>query len=144
MTKRFLATLLAATIALTSVSAAPAIAGDRDKLGKFLLGAGALIIIGSAISNKNRHRDSDHVVTRRHVEPTHRVKPRRKVVPSACLRVNRSDHGPRRYFGRRCLNNNMHHAGRLPGSCIRQVWTRNGHRSVYGARCLRNNGWVFG
>ena len=144
MTKRFLTTLMVFTIALTSVSVTPAAARDRDRLGKFLLGAGALIIIGSAISNNNRHRDTDHVVTRRHSKPNYHVTPRRKVVPSACMRVNRSDRGPRRYFGRRCLNNNMRHAGRLPGSCIRNVWTRNGNRSVYGARCLRNNGWVFG
>lgn len=143
MTKRFLATLLAATIAVTSVSTAPARA-DSGEIGRLLLGAGALFIIGSALSNNNRQRDRDEVVTRRRDEPRHRVQPRRKVVPSACLRVNRSDSGPRRYFGRRCLSNNMRQVNRLPNYCKRNIWTNRGQRTVFAARCLRKDGWVFG
>ncbi len=146
MTKRFLATILAASLALTSVAATPARAADAGEIGRFLLGAGTLFIIGSAISNSDRrYRDSDRHVTRRHHHDTHvRVKPRRKVVPVGCVRVNRWDNGPRRFVGKRCVRNNMHHAGRLPGRCLRTIWTPRGQRTVYGARCLRNSGWVFG
>ncbi len=145
MTKRLIATLLAASLALTSVAAAPARAADSGEIGRFLLGAGTLFIIGSAIANSDRrYRDSDRYVNRRDFGPAHRVKPRRKVVPSACLRFNRWDNGPRRFFGKRCLRNNMRHFGRLPGGCQRTVWTHNGRRTVFAARCLRRNGWVFG
>ncbi|MDJ0630650.1 MAG: hypothetical protein QNJ44_20510 [Rhodobacter sp.] len=151
MTKRLIATVLAASLALTSVAATPARAADSGEIGRFLLGAGALFIIGSAIANNdrrhkynNRSYDSDRYVTRRHVDPRPRVKPRRKVVPSACLRVNRWNNGPRRFFGHRCLSRNMRHVGRLPIACHRKIWTNRGQRSVYHARCLRNHGWVFG
>ncbi len=145
MTHRLIATVLAASLALTSAAATPARAADSGEIGRFLLGAGTLFIIGSAIANRDRrYRDNDRVVTRRHVDPIHRVKPRRKVVPSACLRFNRWDNGPRRFFGSRCLSRNMHRAGRLPGACYTTIWTNRGTRGVYAARCLRRHGWVFG
>lgn len=142
MLKPFMASLMAAVIAVTSLSAAPVQAGDRDKLGKFLLGAGALVIIGGAIHNANKNRG--HSVTRVS-PPPHKpyVKPRKKFVPVACLRHNRFNQGPKRFFGQRCLRNNMAGVHRLPGSCLRNVWTKNGHRTVYGARCLRQHGWKF-
>lgn len=151
MSKRLIATVLATALALTSVATTPARAADNGEIGRFLLGAGTLFIIGSALSrhNKrsyetNRYYDSDRYVTRRYEEPRHKIKPRRKVVPSACLRVNQWNNGPRRYFGRHCLNKNMRHAHRLPGACQTTIWTHRGQRTVYAARCLRRNGWVFG
>jgi len=154
MTKRFIATALAASMALTSLSATP-VRADSGEIGRLLLGAGALLIIGSAISNNNnRQRDRDPVVTTRRnyeqpyrVKPRHephRVKPRRKVVPSECLRVNRRDDGPRRFFGQRCLQNNMRYVDRLPGYCLRTIRGKHGRRNVYAARCLRRDGWTFG
>jgi len=143
MTKQFMATLLAATIALTTVSTAPARAADNGEIGRFLLGAGALFIIGNSIANSNKNRG--HVVTRTSPPPREHVvvKPRKKYVPVSCLRHNRYDQGPKRYFGKRCLRNNMAKVHRLPGNCLRQVWTKHGHRTVYGARCLRKHGWKF-
>ena len=115
MTRKLLASVLAASMALTSVSVAPARA-DSGELGRFLLGAGALVIIGTELSKRNRSRSrGSEVTTRRYVEPTPRyVEPPRRfvepqprvrhnhrVVPSTCLRVNHSDYGPRRFFGQR-------------------------------------------
>ncbi|SEQ00889.1 hypothetical protein [Thalassovita taeanensis] len=61
MSRKFIATILAASLAITGFSTAPAQAGNDD-LAKFLAGAAALVIIGSAIDdNKNRK-----VVTRRY------------------------------------------------------------------------------
>ena len=115
-----------------------------DEIGRFLLGAGTLFIIGSAINNSNRNKNHG-TVTRRHDRDTYtHVQPRRKVVPSACLRKNRSDHGPRRYFSRHCLRKNMANFHRVPDHCARNVWTKRGKRIGYAARCMRNNGWVFG
>ena len=144
MTKRIMATMLAFTLAITSISTSPARAADSGEIGRFLLGAGTLFIIGSAISNSNRNNNHG-TVTRRHDRDTYtHVQPRRKIVPSACLRKNRSDHGPRRYFSRHCLRKNMANFHRIPDHCARNVWTKRGKRIGYAARCLRNNGWVFG
>jgi len=147
MSKRFFATFLSATIILTSLSTAPARAADRGEMTRLLLGAGTILFLGHALSNSNRNHNSGTVTRRRgdgnHHNPRH-IQPRHKVVPSACLRVNRFDRGPKRYFGNRCLNNNMRNAWRLPDHCLRTVRTNRGKRTVFGARCLRQNGWVFG
>lgn len=164
MTKRNLATALAVSLALTSVAAAPARAADSGEVGRFLLGAGALIILTHELSRQNRGK-----VTRRYVDPGHyrrdydrddyreykykRDRLRRdrghynrnhKIVPFACLRENRFRDGPRRYFGERCLWNNMRNANRLPGTCRTSVWSRHGWRTVYSAYCLRKKGWSIG
>jgi len=141
MTKRILASVLAASLALTSLATAPARAGGADsgEIGRFLLGAGALFIIGSAINNNNRGR----VVTRRDADPVYRVQPQR-VVPAACLRVNRWNNGPTRFFGRPCLNSRMQYVNQLPGQCKRTIWTHRNKITVFSAHCLRHNGWVFG
>lgn len=142
MTKRLLASALAAAIALTSATTAPARAGNLDNFEKFLLGATTLFIIGSAISNSNRSGSVQRVAP-----PKQRVvvKPRySKVVPGACLRHNQYAHGPRLFFPRHCLHRNMAHAHRLPGACLRNVWTHQGQRTVYAASCLRSYGWSRG
>jgi len=143
MTNRIIATVLAASIAFTGMSTAPARA-DSGEIGRLLLGAGALFIIGSAISNSNR--DRDRVVTRRNDPVIHqpRVQPRfRRVLPGDCLRRNQWDNGPSRYFGRNCLSRRVE-IRRLPRQCKRTVWTNRGQRTVFAARCLRKNGWVIG
>jgi len=164
MTKRILTAIMAAAIAFTSFTAAPVQAADRGEIARFVLGAGALAIIANELSKNN-----GHVATRNYnnyqkphynnnyqkphynnnyQKPHHgnvyKPKKHRKVVPSSCMRVNKSGHGPRRYFGQHCLNKNMNNASRLPGGCTAKIWTKNGARYVYGAKCLRNNGWVFG
>lgn len=143
MTKTLLASVLAAAIAVTSVSATPVRAADNGEIGRFLLGVGALFAIGSALSNSQNNRGH---VTRNKPQREVTVSPRpqgRKFVPTACLRVNQFNHGPRRYFPRRCLHRNMRASQRLPGNCLRTVWSDRGQRSVYAARCLRNHGWRF-
>ncbi len=140
MSKRLLATVLAASLALTNMSAAPARAADTGEIARFIFGAGAVLMLGHALSNNNKNRN----VTRRNDPGTVVVTPRRRVVPSACLRKNRWNNGPRRFFGQRCLINNMNNFARLPGGCRTTIWTNNGNRTVFSARCLRRNGWVFG
>lgn len=144
--QRLTAGALAATLTLTSV--APVQAADKGEIGRFLLGAGALFVIGSALANANpkvtRAPHTPHVVTPPKVHPPVTHRPPRNVVPVACLRHNQYAEGPRRYFGRRCLNKRMPQANRLPQGCLRSVWTQRGHRNVYAARCLRRSGWVFG
>lgn len=144
MARHILAGALAASLTLTSV--APAQAADKAEIGRFLLGAGALLVIGSAIANGAKPVSRGAAVPSRppkvvHPPVTHRP---RNVVPVACLRRNQFAEGPRRYFGRHCLRKNMAQMNRLPQGCLRTVWTPRGQRNVYAARCLRRSGWVFG
>lgn len=55
MSRKFIATVLAASLAITSVSAVPARA-DGDDLVKFLAGATALVIIGNALDDNKKDR----------------------------------------------------------------------------------------
>lgn len=127
MSKGLTAIVLAATMALTSLTASRAHAGNEE-LGRFLLGAGALIIIGSALSNNRSSHEDRH---RRH-----------RVLPAHCMRYNETHHGPRRYFGKRCLSKNMENYSRLPGACRTKALTHRGWREVFGAHCLKTHGWV--
>ena len=151
MTKRIIATALAASLALTSLSTTPARA-DAGEIARFAVGAGVLLLLGNAIAQNNRNSNRAPV-TRRYEDPAPHVvhrdadrpryEKRRKFVPSSCLRENRWDNGPRRFFGQRCLSNNMRNFDRLPNQCRTVIWTDRGRRSVFAARCLRKNGWKF-
>jgi len=160
MTKRIITAIMAAAIAFTSFTAAPVQAADRGEIARFVLGAGALAIIANELSKNNgrnghvvtRHYNNNHYqkpyynnnVYKPHHKDVYKPKRQNKVVPSACLRVNQSGHGPRRYFSQYCLQKYMHNVNRLPGGCTAKIWTNRGARYVYGAKCLRNNGWIFG
>ncbi len=78
MTKRIVATLAAAAMALTAFTAAPAKALDTGEFGRLILGTGAVLLLGAAL-NEQRHRN-------RAVQP-HRVhRPSRVVrVPAWCV-----------------------------------------------------------
>lgn len=69
MTKKLFATVLAVSMAFTAIGTAPARAADSGEIGRFLLGAGALFIIGNEIAKNDRRS----TVTRRYVEPAPRV-----------------------------------------------------------------------
>ncbi len=60
--RKFIATILAASIAITGFTAAPAQADSNDYV-KVIAGIAALAIIGSAIADKD---DDDHKVSRKH------------------------------------------------------------------------------
>lgn len=153
MTRKLIATVLAASMALTAVGTAPARAADSGEIGRFLLGAGTLFVIGNALNNSNNKRR--HTTNRNHGTyysttppmkhdpgpPRHRTRTH-KVVPGACLQNNRYQQGPRRFFSKRCLS--QYNVRRLPGGCLTSVYSKHGYRSVYAARCLKQNGWVVG
>ena len=146
MTRTLIASILAATMAVTSFSASPVHAGNNDDFAKFLLGDGTLFIIGSALSNRNKHRPH---VQRVHPYPdsdyNYRPRVRRNIVPGACFRRFETRHGVIRGFGVRCLRSNMHNFHALPGGCRVRVYVPNiGKHNIYRARCLRNNGWRMG
>ena len=153
MSRKFIATILAASLAVTSISATPAAAGD-DNLKKFLLGAGTLLIIGSALENGKAQvviKDKDdkyaHGYGHGYGYKKYKKKKRRisKVLPRYCLRRIETRRGDVRMFGKRCLQRNYRYADWLPQDCKIRVKTwRHGHRVTrvgYKPRCLRHYGY---
>lgn len=138
--RQFIATIAAAAIAITGVSAAPARAGD-DEVGAALAALLGLAIVGAVIHDKNKDKKRRHVVhTPVHPKP---IPPRvnRKLLPQQCLRSFNTHQGKARIFGQRCLNQNYRFAQNLPAACHRQVWTSRGWRAGFGARCLNRHGY---
>lgn len=132
MKKQLIASTLAATLAITSISVTPARA--NDDVVKFLAGAAAIYIIGSAIANA---QNQNQPVT---VRPSTR-RPA-NVLPQRC-KVRVWKNGKKRNFYRkRCTQNNVRRPGRLPQACLTSIHLPRGWRQAYRAGCLRRNGWV--
>ena len=143
MSRKFIATIIAASIAVTGFSAAPARA-DGDDLARFLVGATALVIIGSAINDSRRdRRHRDVYVGRDHRDwrPERPRRHRRAALPSTCLRVLNTDNGRVRMMARRCLERNYRQASSLPNSCKIRVRADRKIRKGYKMRCLRDHGY---
>jgi len=101
MTKRLIATLLAASLALTSLAATPARAADSGEIGRLLLGAGTLFIIGSALSNNN---SGNNYVTRRQFDDDRNYRSHhRNRLPQQCERTIRGKHGYKTVYSAQCL-----------------------------------------
>lgn len=164
MYRRFIATVAAASIAITAFGAAPARADDKD-LAKALAAILGIAVVGKIIHDNRKEREQAatrnhpapiYTAPRRHYEPRvhqHRrdpqVQPRPlprhvrndKLLPSQCFRSYDTRRGTVRMFGRRCLENNFRHVNRLPQHCKVRVKTYNGKRTGYQARCLRDAGY---
>lgn len=166
MTHRtFISLILAAALAVTGVTAAPAQAGDKD-VAKWVAGAVALGLIGAAIADQRR---DDRAVTRQHgghgpffgnghrrgqdlfgkngrLRDYKRYDDRgrrggRFALPQQCRRDVRVRGGVLRGYGRHCLLNNYPRFNALPHRCA--VETRgHGRRGViYGSQCLERYGF---
>ncbi len=140
--KSLIASILAATIAVTS-TATPAMANDReDEIAKLLFGLAAVAIIGKAINDRNDNRRAQVTVT-----PTRprdvSIPQNRRVLPSQCFRRIDTWDGPVRMFGRRCLERNYAFADRLPQRCAFSVQGPRHVRYGYRPRCLRNAGFTM-
>lgn len=121
MTKKFIATVLAATIAMTSFSALPAAAKPNDGV-RVLQGLAALYIVSRVIKDNKSHRQPAAAPTRQHQKPVviHRGSNRNH-------RIDRTKH--------------QRNTVTLPNRCKRQSVGR-GHRNVYDANCLRRHGYT--
>ena len=125
MTKKLMATVLAASLALTSIGATPAMAKPSDGV-RILQGLAALYIISRVIKdNKRSHR-------RRSVEP---------VVPNRCLKTFYTNQGALRAYGAQCVRNYAPQLS-LPQPCKRRINTDYGRRIVFGPNCLRQHGYI--
>lgn len=167
MSRKFIATILAASLAITTVAAAPARA-DNDDLARFLVGTTALFIIGSALSDNNRQgaqtRNNNptppsrgHTPHQPHSQPygqpyTQPHNPRNTQptswprqdtaeLPRGCMIGANTSQGYTRVFGARCLNTHYAQANRIPRACRTEIWDQDGRRPGYTARCLRDHGF---
>ena len=149
MHRRFIATITAASIAITAFAAPPARAGDEE-VARALAAIAGIAILGAAIksSRDKKKEHATHQAQPRHPKVHRQVQPRplpkrvhRKSLPQRCLRNFRDRHGTFTAFGRQCLHNNYNFVNSLPQRCERSVRTNRGYRSVYGARCLSRNGF---
>ena len=154
MHRKFIATVMAAAIAVTTIGAAPAKAGAKE-LARFIVGVAALGVIAAAINDadrkENRVARQDHapvVVPPRHERPA-RLEPRPlpdrarvTVLPAQCVRQVSDRRGTRNVFMAGCLERNDVRMSRLPERCEMSVIGQRGHeRTAYDARCLSNNGY---
>lgn len=170
MYRKFIATVAAASIALTAFGALPAAAGDRRTANTIaaLLG---LAVVGKIIHDRkdrkkqagNHQSNPDHRAPVYgkpiHQQPIHREPayqpprydqpvPRplpdrvsRKLLPQKCLRRVETRHGRVRMFASRCLKRNYDYTHRLPRQCNYTFNTGRGDRRGYEARCLRDHGF---
>ena len=144
MTRRFIAALVAASLALTGLSAVPARADGDDAL-RAILGLTALYAIAKSIENNNDdHRKPPPVTVFRKPVPHTGPGPygtyrRDRYLPTECLRRVETRHGPRQIFTERCLRREgVHH---LPQACEIRVKGRGGKNTAYDARCLQRSGF---
>lgn len=156
MYRRFIATITAASIAITALGAVPAVAGERDT-ARALAAILGIAVVGKIIHDKNKkdraqeHRSQPQEP--RHVKQPPRygqapVHPRplpnrvnRKLLPGECLRSFRGYNGKVRMYGSRCLRNNYRFVQSLPRRCLYTFDTSRGDRRGYDARCLRRDGY---
>lgn len=151
MSRKFIASILAVSIAVTGLTAAPAKAGNDD-LVRFLAGATALVIIGKALDGKDDHRParSSHVHDDRKVYFDRRHDPRstrdwersrRFTLPAQCRRAFWTPDGNQRYLNRGCLRRNYDYTHRLPNSCKITFFEKNQRRNGYSISCLKDAGY---
>ena len=121
---KFMATVLTVSLAISSMSAVPAMAKPNDGV-RILQGLAALYVISRVIKHNKRSR------AHRQVAPT---------VPARCLKTFYTRRGQTRAYTAQCLRK---HAPRLslPQQCKRRIATDYGRRNVYGPNCLRQHGY---
>ena len=158
MSRKFIASVLAASLALTSFSAAPAKAGNDD-LMRFLAGATTLVILGNALDGSYRDSGSSRTVQNgrdrsydydrgRNVRNNDRNRQgyrahsnRENRLPPGCLTRARTSHGKQQVFGKACLREHYAHTSNLPRACRVQPTGHNAPRRAYSAGCLFDRGY---
>ncbi|TYB77828.1 hypothetical protein [Maritimibacter fusiformis] len=135
-TRTALASMLAASLALTPMTAQPARADDRANaiaavtIFTLLLGGMA------AAASRDRDRDRDHGDWGGHHGN------RAKVLPSQCAMVVLKGQNRARYYRAGCLRNNFAGWRQLPERCFERLDVRNGRDiRAYKGRCLARFGY---
>ena len=155
MIKKSFTAMLAAAVAVSTMTAQPAMA-DRENLAKIVTGLAAIGIIGAAIATSKS--DRGHVTrgqpryrSNGHVQPeynNHYVKPapkrvNRKALPRGCRVSAQTHYGLMRGYSKHCLNRNYNHVHSLPNDCAYKARGSQGYydRVLYQGSCLRKYGY---
>ncbi|KIC13703.1 hypothetical protein [Leisingera sp. ANG-Vp] len=155
--RKFIALIVAASIAITGFSAAPARA-DED-VAKFIAGMALLGILGAAINdarkddgrhvsrtynppNQHRHGHKPHAHNRHggHVKPLP-PRVRRYDLPAHCVRYFPRYSQNRPLAAKGCLDRNYGRTHRLPQACKVTFWNGQRHRTGFKPRCLKRHGY---
>lgn len=158
MTRKIIATVLAAALSVTSVNVGPAQAGDRD-VARAIVGITALAIIGSALAAEQRNRQPAPTYHQPKYKPqhnnyqhnnyqqkkwhdhkqkkTHQTR-YRPTVSRQCLMSVRGQQGWTQGYAVRCAQNTTR--ATLPSDCVRRNYAQ-GPRLFYAPVCLRRNGF---
>jgi hypothetical protein len=156
MTRKLIATILAASMAITSINVGTAQAGDRE-VARILFGATALAIIGTALAAEQRKQEQATVKThtpryQQHYKPQHQPRPDhghahkkpakknhyRPAVSRNCLMTVRGYRGWTEGYAVRCAQRTTR--ATLPSDCVRRNYAQ-GPRLFYSPVCLRRNGF---
>lgn len=133
--RQFIAAVLAAAVAVTGMTAAPARA-DNDA-AKVIAGVAALAVLGAAMSDA-RHRDRPKVIYRSPPAYGHNKHYTKQRHHKARDRYERRDNRWNRHNNRGGVVPHARGRVALPHACI----VRNtGGRAVYSARCLERYGY---
>ena len=137
MYRHFIATIAAASIAITAIGAVPAYAGDRDTV-RALAAILGVAVVGKIIHDNNKKKRAYRQPARVHNKP-HATAPRHHTPRHDPPRAAKPRHDPPRYNPQpRPL---PRHVSRklLPQECFRSFETRQGKIRMFGDRCLKRN-----
>lgn len=145
MSRKFITTLLAAAVAVTGFTAAPARA-DNEDLGAVLAGIATLAIIAKVIDKKHdnaaraRETQTRHprVYTNPNRHPHVHTNPHRHPRVTQRIDTHRVDRNPRHRVAPRPLPDRVARKA-LPGACFYKARTRNGKMGLFDKRCLNKN-----
>ncbi|MTJ04756.1 MAG: hypothetical protein FH759_08715 [Sediminimonas qiaohouensis] len=151
MSRPFIAAVVAASLALSGLSATTAQAGNRD-VARAIAGIAAVAIIAGALSDRDNRRNRGHVTRRYDPDPVVIPRPlprrvQRHSLPRHCMIRAQSRYGePRRVFGSRCLNRHFRYTDSLPRACAVRIGGNHHRHANYGRHgysvgCLRQHGY---
>ena len=135
MIRNLLTPVLAIALSISTFSAVPARADNRD-LAKIIAGIAAIAIISNALDNGN--------VNLTYNPPFNHPAHPRWDLPERCLKtIDTRRDGEVRMFTKRCLRRNYQWFESLPERCEFTVGRHNNRTTGYRPRCLRREGYRF-
>lgn len=144
MSRRFIAAVLVASLAITGLAAKSARAADAEDIAKILGTVATLYFLGTAIQNAQGDNDRkvyvyrDRGYDRDRYDRGHRA----KKLPAACLLRGWNRNGkPIDVLGAVCVERRYDQVHRLPNTCRVQAHTEKGVRVVYKTHCLKRRGF---
>lgn len=143
MHRKFITLILATSIAVTGLSAAPAYADG--KTARMFGGLALLGIIALAIQDSNQKRNVTRNYTYNNTTKPRPLPPQvsNKYLPQHCLRSKSVNGHRRNLFGANCLRNNNVRTSALPYACQLGYWNGRQNRVGYEPVCLRERGYRF-